>query len=264
MKKSKLLRKGFYKSKLSLKHYSPAILTCVAVVGVVATSVMSVKATPKAIKLLGNAADEKGEDLTKLEIVRIAGPVYIPALAVGIATVSCIFGANALNKRSQASLVSAYAMLDQSYQRYRKAANSVYGDDADSKIKIQAAKEVFVSADGYHMYSPDLDHVGEKILFYDDYSQRYFTSTMSSVLNAQYHLNRNLALRGDTSVNEFYEFLGIDKIEGGDAVGWSMDELMEDGLMWLDFENKFVEMEDGLECYITSTLFGPTVLYCDE
>lgn len=261
MKGAQMLLKACYKSKLYLKRHSPTILTCIATVGVVATSVMAAKATPKAIKLLEKATDEKGEDLTKLEVVQVAGPAYIPAVITCIATISCIFGANVLNKRSQASLASAYAMLDQSYQRYRKAANSVYGEDADSKIKVQVAKEMYVSADGYAIYDSDMDKTSEKTLFYDSYSQRYFTATMSSVLNAQYHLNRNYILRGYVNLNEFYEFLGIDKIDCGDDIGWTMDYMDDIGITWLDFENCYVKMEDGMECYIISTLIEPTSLY---
>lgn len=256
--------KGIQKIKRGLKQASPAILTCIGAIGVVATSVMSVKATPKAIFLLEQATDEKGEELTKLEVVRVAGPVYIPALAIGVSTISCIFGANVLNKRNQASLTSAYALLSESYQRYRKAANTVYGEDADSKIKAQMAKDTYVSADGYSVYSADLDPESEKILCYDLYSQRYFTSTMAAVLNAQYHVNRNLCLRGDTTINEFYEFLGIDKIDNGDEIGWSIEELMEGGIMWLDFENSQAEMDDGMVCCVISALWDPVIFGIEQ
>jgi len=258
MKGIKNLNSLFHRSKLHLKRASPTILTYLAAIGVVATSVMAVKATPKAMMLLEQATDEKGEKLTKLEVVRVVGPVYIPALAIGVSTISCIFGANVLNKRNQASLVSAYAMLSESYKQYKGAANTVYGEDADSKIKAQMAKDTYISDGwGYSVYSPDLDSESEKILCYDLFSQRYFTSTMAAVLNAQYHVNRNLQLRGEVSINEFYEFLGIDKIENGNNIGWSINELIEGGTIWLDFDNKHTVMDDGLECCVISALWDP-------
>lgn len=256
--------KGIQKVKHGLKQASPAILTCIGAIGVVATSVMAVRATPKAIFLLEQAVDEKGEELTKLEVVRVAGPVYIPVLAIGVSTISCIFGANILNKRNQASLTSAYALLSESYQRYRKAANTVYGEDANSKIKAQMAKDTYVSADGYSVYSADLDPESEKILCYDLYSQRYFTATMAAVLNAQYHVNRNLCLRGDVTVNEFYEFLGVDKIDNGDEIGWSIDELIEGGIMWLDFENSQTVLDDGMVCCVVSALWNPVIFGIEQ
>lgn len=93
-----------------LYRSSPTILTVVASVGVVTTTIMAVRATPKAIKILKEAELEKGEDLSKLEIIRAAGPIYIPSVLLGVSTIACIFGANALNQKKQASLMSAYAM----------------------------------------------------------------------------------------------------------------------------------------------------------
>ena len=238
--------------------YSDA-LTCLSVIGVVVSLVMAVKATPKAIKLLENSKDDKQEELTPMEVIKIAGPAYIPSAMICLGTITCIFGINMLNKRTQASLASAYALLDQSYQGYKKAAKSVYGDDADEKIKIQAANEMYISADGCHIYHPEVDCFGEQILFYDTYSQRYFQSTLAAVLNAQYHLNRNFILRGEVCINEFYAFLGIDKMPCGDDIGWGLDNLIESGIMWLDFDNCPAETHDR-EYYIISAFMEPTML----
>lgn len=256
-----------HRSKLYLKRSSPTILTCIGAIGVVATSVMAVKVTPKAVDLI-RADSRQNHDgdpyaYTKLEAVQSCWRCYIPAALVGLSTISCIFGANILNKRNQASLVSAYVMLSESYQKYRKAANAVYGEEADSRIKAQMAKDTYVSADGYSVYSSDLDPESERILCYDLFSQRYFTATMAAVLNAQYHVNRNLCLRGDSTINEFYEFLGLDEIKYGDEIGWSLDELMEGGIMWLDFENSRAVMDDGMECCVISPLWDPNKFYND-
>jgi hypothetical protein len=193
----------------------------------------------------------------------VAGPVYIPALAIGVSTISCIFGANVLNKRNQASLVSAYAMLSESYKQYREAAKSLYGEDADSKIIAEVAKKKYISTNGCYIHDPD--STSEELLFYDSFSQRYFTSTMSSVINAQYHVNRNFALRGWSDLNELYDFLGLEEHRGGYLIGWSADEMLESGLTpWIEFENRLVKMDDGLECYLISTLHEPIVLSPDD
>ncbi|GHU53676.1 hypothetical protein AGMMS49975_12390 [Clostridia bacterium] len=244
----------------ALKRSVPTILTFVGVAGVVATTILTAKATPKAMVLLKEAEYEKGEKLTKSEVVKSVWRCYIPAAVVGLSTISCIVGANVLNRKYQTSLASAYALLHQSYHKYRTAANSVYGDDADSKILLSVTKDAYVSAEGLLIYDPELDTANEKVLFYDMYSQRYFKSTMANVMNAQYHANRNLSLRGEICVNEFYEFLGLDGIKGGDVIGWSFEEFMDFGILWLDFENVHTTMEDGIECYIISSMVEPEVL----
>lgn len=50
------------------------VLTALGGAGVVVTSVMAVKATPKALKKIETAEQEKGEQLSKWEKVKIAGP----------------------------------------------------------------------------------------------------------------------------------------------------------------------------------------------
>jgi len=241
-----------HKSKIHLKKASPTILTCVGAIGVVVTVVMAVKATPKAIALLKQAEAEKSLKLEPIEVVKTTWKCYIPATIFGLSTISCIFWANVLNRRQQAFLVSAYAMLHQSYQQYKKAAG-----DADPKIKAQMAKDMYVSTDEYSMCSSELDPGSERLLCYDLFSQRYFISTMASVLNAEYHINRNLCLRGYASINEFYEFLGIDGIEIGDDFGWSEEQCAEDGIYWLDFQNERTVMDDGMECCVVSAVLDP-------
>jgi hypothetical protein len=212
------------------------------------------------MQLLSDATDEKGEKLTILETMEIAGMTYAPAAILGIATIACIFGANVLNKRSQATLASAYAFLSESHRKYRKAANSVFGEDADSKIQAEIAKQMNISGGSFAgdstIYDLEADQKSERYLFYECFSKRYFTSTLSAVMNAQYHINRNFSLSGFAAVNEFYEFLGLDKTDSGDEIGWGQ-ELLEDNTMWIDFDNRYTKLEDGLECYIISTVYEP-------
>ena len=102
------------------KRNASTILTCIGGAGVLVTTVTAVKATPKALRLLDEAKKGKQEELTKLEKVKIAGPVYISSILIGTGTIACIFGANILNKRTQAALVSAYALVESSYKEYKE------------------------------------------------------------------------------------------------------------------------------------------------
>ena len=149
-------------------------LTCVGAIGVVATSIATAKATPKAALLLEKAEEEKGEELTVIEKIKTAGPVYIPAAVIGISTIACIFSINILNKRAQASIASAYAVLDNAYKEYRNKVKEIYGEEADQKIVEEVVKN---QCEEYDEEVPE----GEQ-LFYDLNSMQYFTSTVDQVL----------------------------------------------------------------------------------
>ena len=227
--------------KLFIKQNAPTILTFLGAAGVVATAVTAVKATPKASYLLYKAEEEKGEELTLTEKATIAGPVYIPSVLIGVGTVTCIFGANVLNKRTQAALTSAYALLDNSYKEYRNKVKETYGEDYDDLIKEEIAKDKYKEQD---------IHVDEGVeLFFDEYSGRYFESTKYKVKEAQYQLNRDLVMRDYAYLNEFYHYLGIEEVDFGWKAGWSVGSCMDMYWQpWIDFTHSKVVMDDGLEC----------------
>lgn len=128
-------------AKIFLKKHSSTILTCLGAVGVVATAVTAVKETPKAIKLLEEAEQDKGEELTKIEKAKTVASVYIPSVIIGAATISCIFGSNYINKRTQAAMISAYALLGQSYNEYKRKVDEIYGEGANEKVIGELAKD---------------------------------------------------------------------------------------------------------------------------
>ena len=154
------LRRFCYKSKANFKHNAPTILTWLGAVGVVATAVLAVKATPKALQVLEAAKDEKGEDLTTLERINVAGPLYFPAVLTGVATLACIFGSDALHKKQHQSLMSAYALLESTYKGYRQKVKELYGEEADAKVQEELEKASQVEP--------------EKLLFYDMHMGEYF------------------------------------------------------------------------------------------
>lgn len=239
------MNKLVHRSMIFLNRNASTILTCIGGVGVVATAILAVKATPKALEKLEEAKEEKGEELTKTEIIVKAAPIYIPTIMTGVTTLACIFGANVLDKRRQASLISAYALLDTSFKEYKNKVTEEFGDETNSHIRSEIAK------DKYKNY--DISVEDDEELFFDMYSGRYFASDKASVIQAQYDLNHELAVHGSVSVNALYKFLGVDPIEGGDEIGWSIgmcfDYYWES---WIKFINEPVILDDGLHCTLIS------------
>lgn len=245
-----------------LRRNSSTILTCLGAFGVVATSVMAVKATPKALTLIDNAKEEKGEELTKFEVIKVTAPVYIPTVITGVATLACIFGSNVISKRQQAALMSAYALLDNSYKEYREKVDEIYGEEAGKKVREEIAKDKY-TGDG--TLEDD-----SKELFYDFYSGRYFESTREMVLWAQYETNRMMYANEGVSVNEFYDFLGLEPVPGGDYIGWTrpiLEQMYWD--TWIEFEWEDIIIDEeseghaGLECTLVRMEHEPVMDFLD-
>lgn len=244
------MNKLLSKSQVFLKRNSATILTCVGAVGVIATSVTAVKATPKALVLLEKAKEEKGEDLTKLETVKIAGPLYVPSIVLGVSTLACMFGANVLNKRGQASIMSAYALADSTYKDFKNKVAELYGEEAGTKVRAEIAKDKYEEL--------HIEPQGDNLLYYDFYSGRYFEASPAFVKQAEYDFNRTLMLDDCACLNDWYRFLDLEPLEHGDNFGWTTyansDAYWQ---TWVDFHHENTVMDDGLECTIISFMQDP-------
>lgn len=116
-----------------LKKRSPEILTGFGIAGMVTTTVLAVKATPKALTLIqdaeiekvdvqvkeGKGPDELVKTLTPAEVVKVAWKPYIPALLLGTASVACLIGANSVHTRRHAALYSAYKLSETALTEYK-------------------------------------------------------------------------------------------------------------------------------------------------
>ena len=64
-------------------------------------------------------AAEVRDSWTVLKSAKACWRCYIPAGAVGIATIACIVGANAIGMRRNAALLAAYTLVDTSFREYK-------------------------------------------------------------------------------------------------------------------------------------------------
>lgn len=60
-------------------------------------------------------------------------------------------------------------------------------------------------------------------------------------------MNRNFMFQGVIPLNDFYEFLGLEKTEFGETVGWSS---CNGDIYWIDFNHHKLTLEDGMEIFV--------------
>lgn len=250
-----------------VKKNSSNILTVATAAGMITTTILAVKATPKALELIKAEEDtrkitktttlyannqpyttevvEEAPKLTPLEIVKVAWKPYVPAIAMGALTLTCLFGMNYLNRKTQASLISAYAVLEKSYRQYREKCIEMYNADTDIDIKQKIAKSNFYK---------NIEIEDGKELFFDYTSMQYFESTMDEVKEALDTINETLSDSGFVYLNDFYELLGIPLVDYGYNLGWFSDI----GTLKLDYEKTELDDGDGtLDCWIITPTESP-------
>ena len=249
--------------KLFFKKNSSTMLTIAGSIGVIATTISAIKATPKAIKLIDNYKKEK-YNLTKndtynifyvsnFEKIKIAWKPYIPTFLIGSSTILCIFGSNYINKQTQKSLLSAYTILNNAFLEYKKHSIELYGQNADKDIQKEMIKSQEID---------DIKISKDKQLFFDMESMQYFTSTIDDVKRAEFYLNEHIRQNGFAYLNDLYELLEIETVDYGYTIGWSTylnDKLYGNEGIILNIEPCLID--DDLECNILTMSVSPSTDY---
>lgn len=242
--------------KFKRRSKQPFIWAVAASIGLFGAVGLAIYETPKAVELLKEAKQTNyGREIKPSEKVKLLFPIYIPVVATTLFTLGAIFAGYGVSRKMYAGLASAYGVLAKNYRDYQSKVKDVCGEEVHINILREIAK------DHCDICPSPEETVGfdDVVTFYDELSNRYFQSTKLAVRNAEYHLNRNFILKGYATLNEFYEFIGIDKVEGGDNIGWTADAGAEFyGYQFIDFEHEDVVLEDGMECCILSCVFPPT------
>lgn len=241
---------NFFKTaKVVLSKHSPEILTGVGIAGMVTATVLAVKGTPKALKLIEEAEREKDAPLTVGEKIKVSWKCYLPATVTGVASTACIIGASSVNAKRNAALATAYKLSETALTEYREKVVETIGEKKEQTIRETVAKEqikknpvtnneVFITSKG-------------NTLCYDAISGRYFKSDIEQINKAINIINRRMNTEMYMSLNEFYDEIGLDHIRLGDDLGWNIDS----GLIEPDFGSDIAD--DGTPCIVLNYSVAP-------
>lgn len=249
-----------------LKKRSPEILMGIGIAGMITTTVLAVRATPKALLLIEEEkrrqnnelleeAEKNGQEncarinkLKPAELVRTTWKCYIPATITGVLSISCLIGASSVNAKRNTALATAYSLSESALKEYRGKVVETVGEKKEREIRDSVAKdklkrdpvvsnEVIVTGHG-------------KSLCYDSIS-RYFECDIETIRKAENTLNKRLLNEMYVSLNDFYYELGLRPSELGDDLGWNID----DGLIDLYFSSQIAE--DGRPCLVIEYRIAP-------
>jgi len=210
---------------------SPEILIGFGLAGMLTSTILAVKATPKALDIL----EQEDRELSKVDKVKLTWKCYAPAAIGYCASAACIIGANSVNAKRNAVLAGAYKLSESALLEYRDKVKEVIGEEREREIKDSIAQdrvdktpekrqEVLVAGNG-------------DTLCYDMHSGRYFKSNMEEIKGIANKVNYKLMQDNFLSVNDFYEELGLEPTVTGYDFGWNV----EDGLIELYFTSTLTE-----------------------
>lgn len=236
--------------RTSMTKHSPEILTGVGIAGMITTTVLAVKATPKALRLIEDEkAALKTDKLTVAETVKVAWKPYVPTVVLGAASTACLIGASSVSARRNAALATAYQLSTTALTEYKEKMVETIGKKKERTVREKVAKEQIEK----NPVSKNEVYITEKgnTLCYDAISGRYFKSDLEKIKKAINELNRRMLTEMYISLNEFYNELGLVETRLGDELGWNLD----DGLIEPDFYSQLAD--DGTPCIVVDYSIAP-------
>ena len=250
---------------------SPEILTGIGVAGFITTTVLAVKATPKALTLIeeekrrqnrkivddaeknGYEGGNRIEKLTPIETVKVAWKPYIPVVIIGIASAACIVGASSVNAKRTAALATAYKLSETALTEYKDKVVETIGEKKEQLVRNKIDKD-HIDKDPVSKKEVIITKAGET-LCYDSLSGRYFKSDIEEIRSAVNELNSRLIDEMYVSLNDFYDELDLAHTAIGYEIGWNID----DRKIQVNYGSQIAE--DGTPCLVISYDVAPRYNY---
>lgn len=254
MKNTNAINNFFKSLRRSVRKYSPEILTGFGIAGMISSTIMAIKATPKAMQLIEEKKKEtNSERLKPVEIVGATWKCYIPSMVTILGSSACIIGASTVHTKRNAALATAYSFSESALKLYQEKVIETIGEKEEQKVRDAVAKE---RVERNPIVSKEVI-ITEKgnTLCLDSISGRYFKSDIETIRKVINDINYNMYSDMYVSLNDYYYEIGLPGIKTGDSLGWNIDK----GMIEPSFSSQLAT--DGTPCLVVDFSVPPTYGY---
>ena len=234
----------------TLTKHCPEILLGIGIAGMITTTVLAVKATPKALEKI--EAEKEKQQVDKLkpkDVVKTTWKCYVPAAVTGATSTACLIGANSVHVRRSAALATAYKISETAFAEYKDKVVETVGERKEKAIKDEIAKDK-IERDPVQNSEVIVTDKG-RTLCYDGVFGRYFYSDRDAIQRAINNVNRKIVVHMYISLNEFYTELGLEPVKIGNDIGWNID----DGEIEVEYSAQLAT--DGTPCMVIDYSVAP-------
>lgn len=206
---------------------SPVLLLGTTVAGVATTGVLAAKAGYKARGLVDEAEgrykefeDEEFGELTVQEKAQLTWLTYATAALSAAGTIAAAVGTHTVHTKRANAMAALYAVTSNKLDDMTERAEELLGPKKTQQLKDEIAQRQ-VDRDGPVEDSEVINIDGGTELCRDEWTKRWFMSSMPKIESAVNEINRNILQHGDASLNMFYDLIGLEGVPMGDTFGWS-------------------------------------------
>lgn len=265
--------KFFKMAQKTIAKYSPEILTGIGIAGMITTTVLAVKATPKALEKIKEKkvkvydeldpsevpAQGIPEDvkLKPMEVVKVTWKYYIPAVITGTASIACIIGASKVNYARNAALATAYNLSQTALAEYKEKVVETIGEKKEQTIREKIAQDKVDKVE--QVPNNEIVMIGNgDVLFLEPVSMRCFMSNEEEVRRIINNLNYRMISGYEEyiSLSEFYDEIGLARTSTSDDVGWNIGR---DGQISINFVA--AKNNEGKPCLMLDYMVSPRYDY---
>lgn len=259
----------------AISKNSPTLLTGLAVTGLVTTTILGIKATPKAMSVIDDhlwkmyeeeatgetftewlgiddgicSMKDRTKMLSRREILCLTWKTYLPTAALGLATIACVIGSNRISLTRNAALVSIYGITEAAFKEYRTKVVESIGKNKELKIRDDISEDR-IKKKPLVMNEVIFTGKGE-VMCHDSISGRYFKSDIEKIRRSVNTLNYNLRSDMFVTLNQLYDELGLSSTALGEQLGWDVDK----GEIEIEYSSQLTE--NGEPCLVLNYTIEP-------
>lgn len=267
---------------LKLRKNSPTLMFGLGVAGVVATALLTARATLRLEDTLDDHASSNEiikaahkhdpsrtdtdlkRDLTvnTAKTVFAVGRLYAPAVICGAASIGLLTGSHITLQRRNAGLTAAYVTMAQGFEEYRARVREEAGDQKDLEYMYGSdTKEIYSEGKKGEPIVERVKIAGEAhgyARFFNEKNSNWNPTPDYNLVwlrAKQKQLTERLNAQGYLFLNDVYDELEFDRIPDGQVLGWVADAHRRgtgDGFVdfgiWADDQmDRFIEYLNGHE-----------------
>ena len=260
----------------TLEKHAPEVLVGIGITGFVVTTVQAVRVTPKAIdeidaekrrrknefyeKTTTDMSDDLRNELltqavklTPTDYIRCTWKLYLPVAITGVSSIACVIGATHINLKRNAALVAACTLTENRFSEYKGKVKELLGDKKEQNVRDEIAKDQITN---HPVSDEDIVDTGKgETLCYDAISGRYFRSDIDEIKRCLNLLNNQLLYDEAVSLNDLYDYLGLEPNKCGEDFGWNRSRPGWGGLVEPSFSSQLTDK--GIPCVVLDFIEGP-------
>lgn len=205
-----------------MRRNAPKIFKIVGLIGLIASPVVTVPSTVKAVRACDRKKAELGvEKLPVGEILKTSWKYYIPVVSLmSASTISMVNGESISNKRT-AIIYAACNAAEQTLADYKEETIKQLGEKKEKEIEHNVLEK---QAEKVRTECSELAVQGQEnggTLFYEPITGTFFYSTRNKVDKAFNELSAQMIRECYVDLGDLFYLLGLRRVDACNHFGWS-------------------------------------------